>query len=159
MIYIASSWKNEYLDIIHTTLNYMEFETYDFRAENISFSFDEIEEAKNYKGTDYTKIPHKARWPVSLLKDTLASDKPHAAFMRDAVALQNCKALILVLPCGNSAHIEFGWIATGYKPTIVYAPEGKLKPDLMYGFADLITDSFEEMAPFLSSKGLKNNDT
>jgi hypothetical protein len=39
--------------------------------------------------------------------------------------------MIIVLPCGRSAHTEAGWFAGKGRTTIAYIPE-KQEPELMY---------------------------
>ena len=49
----------------------------------------------------------------------------------DAQALVWCDLLVLLLPCGKSAHLEAGWAVGAGKPVIAYFPEPS-RPELMY---------------------------
>src|SRR5438105_12952255 len=49
--------------------------------------------------------------------------RAEAGFGLDMQALHECDACVLVLPCGRSAHLEFGWAVGAGKKTCVFMPE------------------------------------
>lgn len=61
--------------------------------------------------------------------------------------------IVLVMPCGRSAHLEAGW-GTGHpdKKVAILLDVEKAEPELMYKQADLIAISFNELLAWL--KGL-----
>ena len=62
-----------------------------------------------------------------------------ATFQRDAHALRACDAVVLVLPCGKSAHIEAGFAAGSGKPLAIYLePHIAQEPEVMYNFGTLV---------------------
>lgn len=52
--------------------------------------------------------------------------------------------LMLVLPCGRSAHTEAGWFAGRGKMTIVYIPEHQ-EPELMYKLFNKVCCTIDEL--------------
>lgn len=60
--------------------------------------------------------------------------------------LMTSDVVVLILPCGKSAHMEAGWIkgADGGK-LIIYGQMKQGEFDAMYGMADLVTDDFQEV--------------
>ena len=47
-------------------------------------------------------------------------------------ALNTADVLVLVLPSGRSAHVEAGYHAGHGKPVVVFIPEERSEPELMY---------------------------
>ena len=54
----------------------------------------------------------------------------------------------MVMPCGNSAHIEAGWAIGKGKPTAILIFELE-RPDLMYKMATNIVHSMDELEEWL----------
>ena len=69
-------------------------------------------------------------------------------FASDFTALQGADALLLVLPCGRSAHLEAGWAIGAGKPTAILIPE-PMEPELMYRMADPILHDLAQLAPWV----------
>lgn len=71
----------------------------------------------------------------------LTYERSRKAFCEDKKWLDWANVCILILPAGNSAHLEAGYAKGQGKKLIIYRdkfPPGEF--DVMYGFADLITD-------------------
>ena len=71
--------------------------------------------------------------------DTIAFlDNPQsqAAFQEDQRWLNWCDAVVMVLPCGKSAHLEAGYAKGQNKFLVIYGPFVTGEVDVMYGFAD-----------------------
>jgi hypothetical protein len=65
-------------------------------------------------------------------------------FARDFEALQKADVVLLVLPCGRSAHLELGWAVGAGKRTIILLDGPVVVPELMYKMVDhLVTDYME----------------
>ncbi|MCK4829368.1 hypothetical protein KA005_77305, partial [bacterium] len=81
----------------------------------------------------------------------LADKRSQRAFKEDKKWLNWCDALVLVLPAGNSSHLEAGYIKGQGKQLIIYAPLGfpQGEFDVMYGFANLLTEKKEKVCKFL----------
>lgn len=95
-------------------------EVYDFKDPKSAFSWKQLPEMTP---------------PVTMaqLKDGLDHPLSKKGFENDANALDWCDVLVLLLPCGNSAHLEAGYVIGKGKPVFVYADEHqKLEPELMY---------------------------
>lgn len=83
----------------------------------------------------------------------LRNGKSQKAFREDKKWLDWCECVVMVLPCGNSAHLEAGYAKGQGKKLIIYAPAGFQAGefDVMYGFADLITDKFDHIIEALEA--------
>jgi len=81
----------------------------------------------------------------------LEDKRSQRAFKEDKKWLDWCDACVVVLPAGNSSHLEAGYAKGQNKKLIIYAPLGfpQGEFDVMYGFADLLTDRLYELEKFL----------
>ena len=62
------------------------------------------------------------------------------------MALDDCNACVLVMPCGRSAHLELGYMTGQGKPCIVHVPIGvRFEPELMYKLPGMLTTSYKEL--------------
>jgi len=136
-IYVASSWRNAFQPRVVELLRYNGHEVYDFRNPGnglTGFSWNELDpQWKDWKAMDY--------------RDKLLT-LPRAAqgFTADFRAMEWADTCVMVLPCGNSAHIEAGFMAGRGKRTIIYIPESAdFQPDLMYLCAQHILVSEDEL--------------
>lgn len=136
-IYVASSWKNEYQQNIVKILRAHGHEVYDFQNPPHGlggFAWSELD-------------PEWETWTREKFREKLLNH-PIAAFgfMSDFRAMRWAEAIVMVLPCGNSAHMELGFGTGAGKRTIVYMPADKdFKPDLMYLQADHICITIVEV--------------
>ena len=133
-IYIASSWKNE---TVVLALSHV--------LRKDGFEVDCFTDAST--GRFIFPIAEIQSWTELNAKEFLAHPMSQRAFEEDKKWLNWCDCCLLVLPAGNSAHIEAGYAKGRGKKLIVYSPEGfkKGKYDVMYGFADVITDSYKDI--------------
>jgi len=138
-IYIASSWRNaETAYSITVFLRHQGHEVDCFCDDSDGryvFSWKEIIKDKN------------AIDAISFLRDK----RSQKAFQEDKKWLDWCECLILVLPAGNSSHLEAGYVKGQGKRFAIYAPYGFIPGefDVMYGFADLMTEHHKELFKFL----------
>ncbi len=70
-------------------------------------------------------------------------------FEHDMQALANADALVLVQPCGASAHLEAGW-SVGVGQFVVVLLDGASRPELMYKMFDLLTDDLDVIVKALA---------
>ena len=128
-IYVASSWKNPYVSSILTLLRRLRHEVYDFKA---SGPF-------NWVATEDYEI-----WTPTHCREQLDKPEPSIAFNLDMNALKQCEALLLVSPCGRSAHLEAGYAVAAGKITAAFIPETQ-KPELMYKMFNDVLVSMSEL--------------
>jgi hypothetical protein len=123
-VYVASSWKNVHQPHVVTLLRSKGYEVYDFRhpvgPSSNGFSWDLVD--NNWE-----------KWtPVEYVENLQNSLQCGLGYNRDKDALDWCDVGILILPSGNSAHLEAGYLTGQGKPVIVFNPGPEMKPDLMY---------------------------
>ncbi len=122
-IYLASSWKNK--DVVNDLAGILrchEFEVDSFcqeTEERFSFHFSEIEGHENMTAIEF-----------------LEHEKSQKAFNEDKKWLDWADIVIMVKPCGNSAHLEAGYAKGQGKKLYIYGEFEKGDFDVMYGFAD-----------------------
>lgn len=157
-IYVASSWRNKYLDDVFKALRATGHDVYDFRANG--FGWDEAAteaqfvELKRRDRKDPERLYTAKEW--KRLTDTPIARE---GFQRDYDALTTSQAVVLVLPAGRSAHLEAGYLvgldvaSRAYggwvrRKFVVYQPEAE-RPDLMLLMADAVCGSIEEVIEVL----------
>lgn len=140
MIYLASSWKNAHHTQALEQLRAWGQNVYDFKnpAEGIGgFGWRQI--------TDTPKP-----WPLDALDEVLKDRIAQTGFAHDFRAMQECRACVLLLPSGKSAHLEAGWFVGMGRPVVVWGFPGDLhEPELMYlmtnGVATSIADVVDRL--------------
>jgi len=140
-IYLASSWKNSvYLKGIAKILKEFNHEVdcfcdgstgrYIFSWKELTSEVFDLNEENAESIMKYSKV--------------------QKAFAEDKKFLDWCDCCILVLPAGKSSHLEAGYAKGCGKKLIIYQAEfpcGEF--DVMYGFADLITDDINILLEFI----------
>ena len=145
-IYVASSWKNA--DMAYSVAVYLRKKNFDvdvFCDDTMGryvFHWSEMLDS-----ADKSKSKLNA---VTFLKD----ERSQRAFKEDKKWLDWCDACVLILPAGNSSHLEAGYIKGQGKKLIIYAPLGfpQGEFDVMYGFADLLMDDISKIVEFFKRK-------
>lgn len=144
MIYVASSWRNQFYNDVLEVLRAAKLDFYDFRHPE-----------PGNKGFHWPEIDPK--WEYWTPKEFVAGLKHPAAqrgFTCDMEALKACDTLVLVLPCGRSAHLELGYALGQGKPAFIYCPSGyDFQPELMYKAATRIC---LDMGELLEALGVEN---
>ncbi len=132
-IYLASSWKNATLVRWwkEKLLVYVKDCEVDAFCDNLDgrfvFHFSEIGNPSELDA-------------INFLKD----ERSLKAFEEDKKWLDWADCCLLILPAGKSAHLEAGYTKGKGKRLIIWQKNfSKGEFDVMYGFADLITDSME----------------
>ena len=72
-------------------------------------------------------------WTPKQFIDVLDHPLAGAGFKSDMDGLTNAEALVLVIPCGRSAHLEMGYAAVAGISTSILMSYGE--PELMYRMA------------------------
>lgn len=125
-VYLASSWRNAQYPAMLARFR-QEIEVYDFRDPERAFDWRQID-------------PEWDGGPISMERYKKLLDHPRAVegFEADMAALRSARAVVLLNPCGSSAHLEAGWAVGAGKPLYVLT-EPEQRPDLMYRMAELVT--------------------
>lgn len=144
-IYVASSWRNPYQQMVVLALRNLGFDVYDFKnpPSREGFKWESID-------------PYWRSWDTSEYIRALDHPIADAGFNSDFSAMQECDACVLVLPAGRSAHSEAGFMKGAGKKVYVLqlTPE---EPELMYKMFNGICDNFDELCDILLT-GLGNVD-
>lgn len=145
MIYVTSSWRNEHQPDVVEALRKEGFPVYDFRNPdpgNEGFHWSWID--KNWQN-----------WDLAGFRGELQHGFGKEGYKLDIAALNASDALVLVMPCGRSAHIEAGIAMGRGKCTVIYFPPGVVcDPELMYAGADLLSDDMAEVVGTLDAHGV-----
>lgn len=99
-VYVASSWRNPLYHGVTHALRAAGIDHYDFRNPPNGAGF-RWEEIGGRPGTE----------PVSRSTYLDMIDHPRAleGFASDFDAMKRADTMVLILPCGRSAHLELGW--------------------------------------------------
>lgn len=117
-IYVASSWRNPWQIGVVRLLRGRGHDVYDFR-----------QPAPEENGFHWSEIDGGWKtWNPRTYREALKHPVAEHGFKRDMDALRSCDACVLVLPCGNSAHLELGWAVGAGKRTAVLFPHGVSMP-------------------------------
>jgi len=136
-IYIASSWKNE--NMVKEWASVLRTEGHEVDAF--------CDDPKGRYVFHFSEIGHPSELDaINFLDD----DRTLKAFMEDKKWLNWADVCLLILPSGKSAHLEAGYAVGRGKKLVIwqaYYPRGEF--DVMYGFADLVTDKATEVLNYL----------
>lgn len=126
-VYVASSWRNSFQDVIVKALEALGHEVYDFKNPH-----------EGQKGFNWREVdPNWESWTVAQYQKGLQHTIAQSGFKSDLNAMEWAESCVLVMPCGRSAHLEAGWFAGKGKQLMVYVPpETRFEPELMYLLAD-----------------------
>lgn len=133
-IYVASSWRNEYQQMVVEVLRSMGHEVYDFRNPpngSGGFAWSDIDE-------DWEN------WTTDQYKKALLHPVAEEGFNSDFDGMKWADACVMVLPCGRSANTEAGWMKGAGKEVYVFSPI-KQEPELMYKLYDGVISSADEL--------------
>ena len=137
-VYVASSWRNEVYPEVVRALRKAGHEVYDFRHQSVSW---EEFDWNVTNGVTSAELFGVLEHPVVQTR-----------FSNDMAALKDCDAVVCVLPCGRSAHLELGYgIGTG-KRTVLLWHDGD-EPDIMHNAVDRIVFSVAEIVTALDGTG------
>jgi nucleoside 2-deoxyribosyltransferase len=138
-IYLASSWKNE--QTVKEWARVLRAQGHEVDAfcdaSSGRFIF-EASENRNLLDLD----------AMTFLDD----ERSQRAFAEDKKWLDWADVCLLILPSGRSSHLEAGYAVGRGKKLIIWQgefPKGEF--DVMYGFADLVTDSTHDVMVFLQN--------
>ena len=124
-VYVASSWRNEVYPEVVEALRQAGHDVYDFRRQG---------------GSDWNPTEMSS----SQLFDYLDHPKVQSIFKHDMDALVASDAVVCVLPCGRSAHLELGYGIGAGKRTVLLWHDGDA-PDIMHKAVDAIVFGVAEI--------------
>lgn len=151
-VYVASSWRNYMHPAVCAALASAGIAHYDFRnppggtgfswreVKAIDYSRSEAAAQIKAKGSDWEDFDEYARM--------IEHPRALEGFAADMGALQRADVVLLVLPCGKSAHLELGYAVGAGKRTVILA-EDPIEPELMYRMVDYITPSLFDLLGWL----------
>lgn len=128
-IYLASSWKNKEAVLEMASLLRDEGHTVDAFCEDdraVSFNWSDLFAVMDTDGFDITEYD-----AIDMMNHWMLQD----AFMYDKQQLDWCDAVIMMLPCGRSSHMEAGYAVGRGKKLYIVGGFEKGEFDVMYGFA------------------------
>lgn len=126
-IYIASRWKNQ--AVVLALAKILESEGFEVdafcRASDTRYVFHWSELVDNEEGlANYDAI------------EFLADTRAQRAFAEDKKWLDWADAVIMLMPCGRSSHLEAGYAKGQGKQLYIYGEFPKGQVEVMYGLAD-----------------------
>ena len=135
-IYLAASWRNPHYEPTLAALG-EHHHVYDFKNGNAAFSWKTLLVGPKNFATPLSLgalLTGKTQYPVSAVEQALHTNEARAAWYADYSHLINADACVLLLPAGNSAHMEAGLAGGQKKPVLLYVPQEvqALEPDLMW---------------------------
>lgn len=132
MIYVASSWRNEQHGEVVSALRQVGLEVYDFKEPTTCFKWEDVSDVTEHGGNmtpgDY--------WAA------LTHPIAQRGFAQDMQALADSSTVVLLLPCGNSAHLEVGWALGQGKSVAAFHPPITRDMDLMHC---MISDHYAQL--------------
>jgi hypothetical protein len=136
-LYVASSWRNEQQPLVVRKLRQLGHEVYDFHQHD-------------HEPNNWENIAEDGEaWTPEQYIEALNHPVAEHDFNADFQAMQWADAVVLLYPCGRSAHLEAGWAAGAQKMLyIVLTPD--IVPDLMVKMADLIFPSIDAFYEHIS---------
>lgn len=137
-IYVASSWRNDVQPAVVELLRHCGHDVYDF---------------KGSEGFHWSEV-HGADWRTqTITPEAFVHGLDHKAskrgYARDMHALKVAQAVVLVLPCNRSAHLELGYGVGAGKLTAVLL-EDPCEPELMYKMVDYLCADLSELETVFS---------
>ena len=127
---MASSWQNDVYPKVVETLRQAGHDVYDFRRQGGSDS-------------------NPSEMTSDRLLDFLDEPKIRSIFRNDMDALIASDAVVCVLPCGRSAHLELGYGIGAGKRTVLLWHDGDA-PDIMHKAVDSIVFKVADIAGALT---------
>jgi hypothetical protein len=119
-VYVASSWRNLYQPAVVAVLRAAGIDCYDFKnppSGTGGFSWRSIH-------------PNWESWTPAQWREALKHPVARRGFEDDRGGMDRADCCVLVLPSGQSAHMEAAYMAACGKPVFTLALE-KVEPDLM----------------------------
>lgn len=136
-IYVASSWRNSEHQTLVKHLLYEGYDVYNFRNPR-----------KGEPGFSWSEIdPLWEDWDEDEYIEALNNPIAEKGFKFDFDALKDADVCIMLLPCGRSASLEFGWACGVGKHTAILVRQ--CEPELMVKMTDRLFTTYQELDAWL----------
>lgn len=147
-LYVASSWRNPHQPEVVGLARDVGCQVYDFRNPGVEGPAGGPE-----KGFSWGDIASEWQdWTVEEYRDALRTPRACEGFAADMDALEWADAVVAVMPCGRSSHLELGWACgAGKRTAIYYPPVVVFEPELMAKMSTILIGP-EELRSWLVSK-------
>lgn len=132
-VYVASSWRNLIQPDVVKMLVEAGHDVYDFR--------NPFQNGTGFRWADIASDWED--WSSEELIDGLEHPLASKGFKSDMDALDWAEAVVMVMPCGRSSHLELGYAVGQRKKTVVLLSQSE--PELMYKMADYLVTNTEQM--------------
>ncbi len=132
-MYVASSWRNLIQPDVVKMLVEAGHEVYDFR--------NPFQNGTGFRWADIASDWED--WSSEELIDGLEHPLASKGFKSDMDALDWAEAVVMVMPCGRSSHLELGYAVGQRKKTVILLSQSE--PELMYKMADYLVTDTEQM--------------
>ena len=136
---MASSWRNIVQPDVVRILMEAGHEVYDFRNPH------QKEGGFHWSDVD----PDWEKWSSDKFIDELEHPLASKGFTTDMEGLYWADAVVMVMPCGSSSHLELGYAVGKNKRTIILLSQSE--PELMYKMADYLVTDIDQMLIALKS--------
>ena len=133
-IYIASSWRNPYLNDIVSILRDRNHEVHDFRANGSTQPAPPPFPGAAGSAGNQLEGPDGG---LDSVMSYLHLTSTQTSYQRQCAALAEAEVLLCVLPGGRSAHVELG-MALGLSIPVVLLVHDGIEPDLMHLGVDAV---------------------
>ena len=147
-VYVASSFRNERQPAVVERLRFAGHEVYDPVHPDV-----EGPGAPSRAGAGWKQAgPDWWTWTPDQYLAALRHPLAVEGFAANWSAMQWADRVVLVMPCGRSAHLEAGYAVGAGKPlAILLEPHSSPEPDLMHKMASLITCTRSDLAEWMSA--------
>jgi len=132
-VYVASSWRNLIQPDVVKMLVEAGHDVYDFR--------NPFQNGTGFRWADIASDWED--WSSEELINGLEHPLASKGFKSDMDALDWAEAVVMVMPCGRSSHLELGYAVGQRKKTVVLLSQSE--PELMYKMADYLVTDTEQM--------------
>ena len=140
-VYVASSWRNPDQPKVVEALIGAGHQVYDFRNPSMG-------PGARGKGFHWSEIdPDWKSWTPQQFIAGLDHQTAIDGCASDLAGMLWCDAVVCVMPCGRSAHLELGWGIGFGKRTAILLSDGE--PELMYRLVEKLCTSVEEVLHWL----------
>ena len=150
-VYVASSWRNPVYPAVIGALRAAGIEHYNFRdpPDRPGFGWEQVTGVDPHDLAPGERHTETIESYLAMLAHPLAK----AGFRADFDALAAADTVVLVLPCGKSAHLELGWAVGAGKRTSILL-EDPVEPDLMYRMVDHLSPDLPDLLRWLRHGGV-----
>lgn len=127
---------------------------YDFKnpPNGAGFGWPEVKTTERITVGEHTIATKGTDWePADEYLRMIQHPRAIEGYQADYAAMERADCLIMVLPCGKSAHLELGWACGSGRRTAILM-EDPIEPELMYKMVDYMTPHLFDLLGWLGVK-------